>query len=231
MLCQLTAEVLSDNGNVMAKSSQPCMLRFRSLPIRLLRTFLIGLPLILGISEETQKISIEMLKRKEGYPRTKAIKISLIPRAGTSYLPQLYEAEILMKSQLPWTKEVVRNWEWTFYVWASLYIYIILLIILTCYCRPLVFPMTIANFSYFDRSERDLVTEETKEPRAEARDEKEISELLRKCQQRRKRKAVVFHRGKVGTVCSSAPSMSVTMEDTCVVVEDIGDSESVCLRG
>ncbi|EEF47404.1 seipin-1 [Ricinus communis] len=226
---QLTAELLSAKGVVLAKSSQPCMLPFRSLPIRLLRTCLMSIPLVLGISEETRKISIEILKHEEGYPRSKAIRVTLIPRSGTLYVPQLYEAEILMNSQLPWTKQLLRNWKWTISVWATLYIYMTLLIVLLCFCRPLLFPMTMVNFG--DHREGDSSIKDSKEPQTEPRDEGEISELVRKWQQRRKkRKAIFFHRDVSATVGSSASSMSITREDASILVEEeTGDSESVCL--
>ncbi|EOY13996.1 Uncharacterized protein TCM_032997 [Theobroma cacao] len=47
---QLTAELLSSNGNVIVKSSQPAMLRFRSLPVQLARTFLMSIPFLHEIS-------------------------------------------------------------------------------------------------------------------------------------------------------------------------------------
>ncbi|XP_052728737.1 seipin-1 isoform X2 [Vigna angularis] len=104
---QLTTELVSVNEHVVAKSSQPCMLRFRSSPIRLARTFLMGVPLVMGISGETQNINVEILRHREDYRRSNAIRVTLHPRAGTSNLPELYEAEILMRSNLPWTKEPV----------------------------------------------------------------------------------------------------------------------------
>jgi seipin len=188
-----------------------------------------GAPLLLGISEETQKISIKMLQLKERHPRSKVIRVTLIPRAGTGCLPQLYEAEILLISKLPWTKEVVRNWKWTFYVWASIYIYITMLIIILSCCRPLVFPITAVDPSYCPDSAETEYTGESKEARAEGRDEKGISEVLRRWQQRRrKRKAIILHGEMVdSTECSSA---SITREDTSMAVDeqDIVDSESVC---
>ncbi|KAK4605793.1 hypothetical protein RGQ29_000185 [Quercus rubra] len=200
---QLTAELLSVNGAVIAKSSQPCMLKFRSIPIRPARTFLMGFPLLIGISQETQMISIEMLKHKEGTRRTEAIRVTLVPRAGTLSPPQLYEAGILIHSQLPWTKQLVSNWKWTLYVWT--------------FCG--------------DRSERELMTEEPAEALTQARDEREVSELLRKWK-RSKRKAIYLHEAMRETVGSSTSSMSVTREDTSTVVdEDTVDSESVCLGG
>ncbi|KAA8533412.1 hypothetical protein F0562_031155 [Nyssa sinensis] len=238
---QLTAELISTNGHAIAKSSQPCMLRFRSLPIQLMRTFLMGLPLLLGITSETQKIAVAMLKHKEGYPRTEAIRITLIPRAGTTSLPQLYEAEILLKSQLPWRKELVRSWKWTFYVWTSIYIYIMLLILLVCCFTPLIFPMTAATLS--SHTERDLntqVSEEGREPQQRARDERDISGSFRKWRRSRsKRKVMLLHGFMPETVGSSASSISLTREEmsvsrddtSTVVEEDAGDSESVCFGG
>ncbi|XWS58843.1 hypothetical protein CRYUN_Cryun08bG0068500 [Craigia yunnanensis] len=227
-LChQLTAELLSTNGNVIAKSSQPVMLRFRSLPVRLARTFLMGIPLLLGISSETQKIKIEMLRSKEGHPRSDAVRVILAPRAGTSSLPQLYEAKIIMNSQLPWTKQLVHNWKWTLYVWTSLYVYILFLIILVGCFRPLLFPVTTAGFS--NRDERDAGVEASNEPLISGGSgHNEVSDLISKWHHgRRKRKAIFLHKDFSDIAGSSASSMSLTREDTSVVIEeDVGDSES-----
>ncbi|XWS42938.1 hypothetical protein CRYUN_Cryun16bG0056700 [Craigia yunnanensis] len=227
---QLTAELLSTNGNVITKSSQLVMLLFRSLPVRLARTFLMGIPLLLGISSETQKINIEMLRYKERHPRSEAVTVILAPRAGTSFLPQLYEAKIIMNSQLPWTKHLVHNWKWTLYVWTSLYVYILFLIVLIGCFRPLLFPVTTAGFS--DRDKRDAGVEESKEPLISGRsDQNEVSDLISKWHHsRRKRKAIFLHKDFSDIAGSSASSMSVTREDTSVVIEeDVEDSESICL--
>ncbi|XP_038988024.1 seipin-1-like, partial [Phoenix dactylifera] len=125
---QVTAEAIAPNGDTITTSSQPCMLRFRSLPVRLMRTCLMGIPLLMGICTESQKVTMEVLRYKETGRRTEAIRVRLKPRAGTTDLPQLYAAEIFMTSQLPWGKELVYNWKWSFYVWTSLYMYIMLLI-------------------------------------------------------------------------------------------------------
>ncbi|KAH0994486.1 hypothetical protein GBA52_018350 [Prunus armeniaca] len=248
---QMSAELLSVNGDVIAKSSQPCMLRFRSLPVRLTRTFLMGVPLLLGISGETQKLTMQILEHKEGhFPRTQAIRVTLLPRAGTSYLPQLYEAEILLNSQLPWTKHLVRSWKLTFYVWTSLYTYVLFLIILILFCKPLLLPMTMitataaANVS--DQSYTETQSQATSRPRrrhsresqASSRDveSEDVQELLRKWQRSRsKRKAMYLQPedldlGAAETIGSSAAStISITREDASVAAEDVGDLESVCL--
>lgn len=222
------------------------MLRFRSSPIRLARTVMMGVPLVLGISDETQKINVEILRHKEDNRRTNAIRVTLHPRAGTSSLPQLYEAEIVMNSHLPWAKELIRNWKWTFYVWVSLYVYIVLLMLILCCYRPIIF-MATPDQSF--RGEYHRVSEVTSEEPKELQvrellrdDESEVSELLRKWRRSRgKRKTILTHGGSGGggvpeTIGSSASSISMTTtrEDvTSVAVEDddddIEDSESVCI--
>ncbi|KAJ0013390.1 hypothetical protein Pint_21409 [Pistacia integerrima] len=230
---QLTAEVLSINGNVIAKSSQPCMLRFRSLPVRLMRTFLMGVPLVLGISDETQRMTVKILKHKEGIQRTEAIRVILSPRAGTLSLPQLYEAEILLHSKLPWTKQFIRNWKWTFYVWSSIDMFIMLVFALVFCCRRLLFPMTAPSFgdSSNESIERDSTPERSEEPQKWGGYERDISESLRKWQLRRRKRKAIFP-CEEETISSSATSMKITTEETSAVIpEDIGDSESVCSGG
>ncbi|XP_057963303.1 seipin-1 [Malania oleifera] len=226
---QMMAELLSKDGNVIARSGQPCMLRFRSLPIRLLRTFLMGIPLLLGITSETQKITVQILKYKEGVPRTEAIRITMIPRAGTCSPPQLYDAEIIINSKLPWKKQLLNSWKWTFYVCASLYVYIMLLILLVCCFRSLIFPMRLA---YSRHSEQSFTKEIPKEPELVLGEERDISEALRRWQRRRtKRRAIPLHGISTGTDGSSTSCISMTREDgsSSIVEEYVRDSESVCL--
>ncbi|RDX78907.1 Seipin-1 [Mucuna pruriens] len=230
---QLTAELLSVNGSVIAKSSQPCMLRFRSSPIRLARTAMMSLPLVLGISGETQNHIVELLRHKEDYRRSNAIKVTLHPRAGTTSLPQLYEAEIVIKSHLPWIKELVRNWKWTFYVWVSLYIYTVLLVLLLFCYKPLIFLVTPEYFR--DHRVSQVTSEEPEELQGrELGDESEVSELLSKWKSSRSKRKTILARGcgvPETFVGSSASNISMTTREdvTSVAVEDdVDDSESVC---
>ncbi|XVF30317.1 hypothetical protein REPUB_Repub16aG0046400 [Reevesia pubescens] len=209
---QLTTELLSTDGKVIAKSSLPVMLRFRSLPVRLARTFIMGLPILLGISSETQKIKIEILRYKEGHPRSEAVRVILAPRAGTSSLPQLYEAEIIMNSQLPWTKQLVHDWKWTLYVWTSLYVYMLFLIVLVGCFRSLFLPGITAGFS--NRDERDAGVEEAKEPLICGRnDQNEVPDLISKWNHSKgKRKAIFLRKDFLDIAGSSTSSMSITRE-------------------
>ncbi|GAB2229148.1 hypothetical protein Droror1_Dr00023283 [Drosera rotundifolia] len=217
---QLAADALTSKGETIAKSSQPCMLLFRSRPIRLIRTFLMGVPLLLGITQETQTITINVLCYKETRNmRTDAIRVTLMPRAGTPHLPQLYHAEIVFCSQLPRMKELVYKWKYTLYVWSSIYSCITIISVLLYRYRSLVFPTMTTPIS----GVREVVIREVKEPVAER--EKEYSETLRRCQQyRKKRKAALLSRSFEETVGSSACSCTIT-----TVEEEVGDSESVCL--
>ncbi|CAN6575291.1 unnamed protein product [Malus baccata var. baccata] len=240
---QLNEELLSVDGDVITRSSQPCMLRFRSLPDRLTRTFLMGVPLLLGFSGETQKSTVQIIKHKEGhYPITQAIRVTLIPRAGTSYLRRLYEAEIVMNSQPPWTKQLVDSGKWTFYVWASLYIYAMFLVLLMLCCRPLLFPMTmIVASTAATHSEGESSSPERRRRARGSRatygdDESEdVQDLLRKWQPSRgKRKAIYLQPGDMNLPeavgSSGASTISITRDDASVAAaEDVGDSESVCL--
>ncbi|XP_074310689.1 seipin-1 [Silene latifolia] len=227
---QLVAEVISTNGKVIARSSQPSMLRFQSHPIRLMRTFARALPLVLGLTRETQMISINALSYKETvHSRTETIVITLMPRARTSYLPQLYEAEILIESKLPRLKQWIYNWRWTLYVWTSSYIYILLLLILVYFFMPLlVYPVTRAPV---------VRTLEIEERSSESKfpGEKGFTESLRKWQQYRKKRKAELLSTKDDTVSDenvgssmSASSYTVTKDDIVPSVEeDVGDSESV----
>lgn len=206
---QVNAEILSSKGDVLAKSSQPCMLKFRSLPIRLTRTFFMGIPLLLGFSSETQLTTLHILRHKEGKLRTNAVRVTMVPRAGTSSLPQLYEAQIIINSQLPWTRQLLHNWKWTLYVWTSLYIYIIFLLLYLFFCKP------------FSSPQQVITSEESKSIRNRVRDESEISEFIRKW-----RGTKMNYERK-----SSVPDQSLASSAaSSMVVEEVADSsESVCL--
>ncbi|CAN1769665.1 SEI1 [Linum perenne] len=239
---QVSAEVLSASGDVMARSSRPCMLKFRSFPVRMARTFSMVIPLLLGISDETQKISLQLLKHKEVYyPRTGAIRVRLSPRAATSYLPQLYEAEMVINSQLPWSKALLRRWKRTFYVWTSLYIYIGLVIILMTCCRTLLFPIPNLLLHRQDRGRARVISNGNggAEEERTSGDERETTlEMVRKWQMhRRKRKASSYLYGEeetagaAGPSSSSVSSMTMSCRDdasSTLAEEEIGDSESVC---
>ncbi|KAL7110024.1 hypothetical protein ACP275_06G211700 [Erythranthe tilingii] len=232
---QLTAELLSVGGELVAKSSHPCMLRFRSWPVRLTRTFLMGVPLLLGMTTETQSIAFPILKHKEtSYPRTADVRITLIPRAGTSSLPQFYDAQVLIRSRPPWMKELVYKWKWTFTVWTTMQIFIFLVIILVFFLKPLIFPVMafpFGNLEQDDSSAVELVDDSDQGALGTRRDEREVSESLRRWQRSRsKRKAALLHRVVPPETSGGSSASSMTVSHALDFEEGSGDSESVCYR-
>ncbi|GJZ44709.1 seipin-1 [Tanacetum coccineum] len=221
---QVIAESLSSNGDLISSSSLPCMLRFRSRPIRLMHTFITGVPLLLGIKNEIQTVNVPLLRYKERqYPRTQSIKISLVPRAGVPFLPQLYEAKLVATSELPWRKNLIRNWKWTFYVWTSLYIYLAFLVVLVSCFRSVMFPSMTTTSGYQRLASSDVYDDEPIRV-VSAKDRPTSENLKRWRQARSKRKAMLMGGG-----LSDATSMSVTRdEDASMSTEEVGDSESVC---
>ena len=203
---QLSAELISAQGGVIARSSHPSMLRFWSWPIRYARTFLMGVPLVFGVTSETQRVTFPALRHKEAaYPRTEDIRLTLFPRAGTTALPQFYDAEVVVRSRPPWLKEVVYRWRLTLSVWMSLYVFVMLVMFLVLFLKPLIFPATRSGGKRY---------EEVEPREAAAVEERQVvSESLERWQTRRsKRKAALLQASSI----------------TCSLQEGSGDSESVC---
>ena len=157
---QLKVELLSLKGEIIARSSQPCMLRFRSQPIRLARTFVMSVPLVAGIANEAQTMRIDALMHQEKGTRTKTVRVTLIPRAQTRLLPQLYEAEIVINSKPPWTKRMAYNWKWTLCVWTSMYLFVPILIALLWCFRPFLFPYVTSRTVVEDQNTEIRVVQE-----------------------------------------------------------------------
>ncbi|KAL6906088.1 hypothetical protein ACP4OV_003689 [Aristida adscensionis] len=137
---QVKAEAVSVSGITIASTTQPYMLRYKSTPVRLAQSALMCVPLTLGMRSETQSANLKVLHYKEGHgrhKRTGVIRVFLQPRAATLQLPQVYNAEILVQTTLPWTKSLVRRLKWTLCVWASFSLYIGLLVLAICLVRPL----------------------------------------------------------------------------------------------
>ncbi|KAJ4957298.1 hypothetical protein NE237_014081 [Protea cynaroides] len=188
---QWTAEVISTTGEIIAKSSQPCMLRFTSLPIRLLRTCVKCIPILLGYSTETQRMTVGLLKHKEGKPQTEAIRITLIPRAGTTTVPELYTAEIILNSHLPRRKEIIYNWKFTFYVWTSFSVFIMLIILVCCF-KPFVLP-TLLPRRFNGRNQREQSVVVDKDLRQIIGRDGEVSDTSRKWHRSRRPRPLFTH--------------------------------------
>ena len=106
----------------MASAAQPYMLGYKSNPVRLAQSAVMCVPLTLGMRSETQAANLKVLQYREGHgrhKRTGLIRVMLQPRAGTVQLPQVYRAEVVVQTTLPWTKSLAHRLKWTLCVWVS----------------------------------------------------------------------------------------------------------------
>lgn len=141
---QISVELLSVRAHVLARSSRPCMLQFRSSPVRYAKTLVLGLPLLMGLSQEYQTLSVRVLeKHEERVVPTASVRIYLEPKAGFAEghgLPELYSAGVLIKSKLPWIKSLIYTWRWTFYVWSAFWLFMLEVGVILLCCRQALVP-------------------------------------------------------------------------------------------
>ncbi|KAF5460875.1 hypothetical protein F2P56_020714 [Juglans regia] len=138
---KVRVEFLSGNGKITACSSYPCMLRFKSQPIRFVETFLKSAPLIAGFQSESQVLNIKMNKFTEGLEPTACLKMTLEPRAEYQHgagIPQVYAASVALESELPKLKKIIWYWRRTLFVWASIMSFLTELVFILAFCRPMI---------------------------------------------------------------------------------------------
>ncbi|KAK2438319.1 putative adipose-regulatory protein (Seipin) [Trifolium repens] len=142
---QIRVDYLSSNGKTIASSRQPCMLRFRSEPIRLITTFLKIVPLLTGYTSETQTLDAKMGDFVEGDVPTSCLKVTLeqraeyLPGAG---IPQIYDSSIFVESELPLIKRILWYWKLSLFIWIAMMAFVMeLLFVLLC-CWPMIIPRT-----------------------------------------------------------------------------------------
>ena len=115
------------------------MLRYKSDPVRLAQSAVLCVPLTLGMRSETQAANLKVLQYREGHgrhKRTGLIRVMLQPRAGTVRLPQVYSAEVVVQTTLPWTKSLAHRLKWTLRVWVSFSVCIVLVVFAICWVQP-----------------------------------------------------------------------------------------------
>ncbi|MCO5578749.1 hypothetical protein L7F22_032594 [Adiantum nelumboides] len=140
---QLSAELLSETSEVIKSSSRPCMLRFHSLPIRMLKTFLISLPSLLGMFTESQTLVVHLMELEEQRVATGAVRILVQPKAGMPLgqgIPEIYSAHVHIETHLPWLKNFMHQWKWTVYIWTGVMLYMVKIIMILCCCRQALMP-------------------------------------------------------------------------------------------
>ena len=139
-LFQVRVEFLSENGQVLATSRRPCMLRFRTEPIRLVRAFLKIAPLVSGYVSETQTLKVKLKGFSEkDVVSTACVKVMIEQRAefrGGAGVPDIYEASLLLESELPFLKRMIWNWRRTLFVWISMCLFVTELVFVRCLIIP-----------------------------------------------------------------------------------------------
>ncbi|XP_010537715.1 PREDICTED: seipin-3-like [Tarenaya hassleriana] len=118
---QVRIEFISANGKVSESASYPCMLWFKSKPIRLVETAIRTAPLLAGLQSETQTLHVKADGFKEGLEPTTSVKISLDERAASTGggIPEVYSATMLMESASPRLRKMLWLWRFTVFVWTS----------------------------------------------------------------------------------------------------------------
>ncbi|KAK7245581.1 hypothetical protein RIF29_40428 [Crotalaria pallida] len=140
---QARVDFLLSNGKTIASSSQPCMLKFKSEPIRLFMTFLKIAPLVAGYVSETQNLNVKMRGFVEGDVPTSCLRVTLEQRAEYQLgagIPEIYDASLVIESELPFFKRIIWLWKLSIYIWIAMMAFVMeLLSVLMC-CRPIIFP-------------------------------------------------------------------------------------------
>uniref|UniRef100_A0A803N2U4 Seipin n=1 Tax=Chenopodium quinoa TaxID=63459 RepID=A0A803N2U4_CHEQI len=107
---QVRIEFLSENGKTLGSFSHPCMLEFKSQPLRLLLTFFKIVPLVAGYLSETQTLKLKFRGYKEGVIPTACLKITMEQRAEfrpAAGIPEVYDAIVHLESKLPFFKRIL----------------------------------------------------------------------------------------------------------------------------
>ncbi|XVE51515.1 hypothetical protein DITRI_Ditri02bG0048300 [Diplodiscus trichospermus] len=89
---QVRVDFLSINGETLSTSSHPCMLKFKSEPIRLLLTFFKVASLVTGYASEEQILNLKIRGLNEGIVPTACLRVVLEQRA--EYRPDLAPSTI-----------------------------------------------------------------------------------------------------------------------------------------
>ncbi|XP_010462979.1 PREDICTED: seipin-2-like [Camelina sativa] len=142
---QVRVDFLSADGQTISSIRRPCMLRFRSEPIRLVQTFFKVVPLVTGYVSEIQTLRLKLKGFVEKDIPTACLKIIIEQRAEYrpgAGIPELYDASLSVESGLPFFKKVIWKWRKTLFVWISMSLFITELIFTLVCCRPLIIPRT-----------------------------------------------------------------------------------------
>ncbi|XP_043702792.1 seipin-2 [Telopea speciosissima] len=140
---QVRVDFLSANGRVVSSLRDPCMLRFKSEPIRYLETFLRTAPLVTGYSSESQTLNLKMRGFTEEKEPTACLRVVIEQRAEYrpgAGIPEIYNASLMIESELPLFKRFIWYWKKTIFIWTSMSLLMVELMLALVCCRPILIP-------------------------------------------------------------------------------------------
>ncbi|XP_074272395.1 seipin-2 [Silene latifolia] len=145
---QVRVDFQSEKGKSLASLSHPCMLGFKSEPIRLLLTFFKIVPLVAGYVSESQTVNLKFRGYRESIVPSGCLKVTIEQRAefrAGAGIPEVYDAFINLESELPFLKRVLWYWRKTLFVWLSMMLFVMELLFALLCCRPLILPRATTN--------------------------------------------------------------------------------------
>ncbi|PPS01626.1 hypothetical protein GOBAR_AA19051 [Gossypium barbadense] len=117
---RVRTDFISIKGETLDSSSHSCMMRFKSLPIRLLLTLVKAVPLVTGFISEVQTLNVKLKDLNQGTEPTACLKVVLEQRpahGSSSGIPDLYGASLVLESKLPFIKRIIWYWRKTLFIW------------------------------------------------------------------------------------------------------------------
>lgn len=140
---QVRAEFLSADGKVKHSSTKPCMLKFKSPPIRFAETFIRTGTLLAGYSSESQVIKLKLTGSIGPKDPIACVRIIIEQRAEykpSAGIPEIYAASLKLEFQLPLWKRILWNWRKTIFVWLGMSLFFLELLIALICCSPIIIP-------------------------------------------------------------------------------------------
>ncbi|GAQ77597.1 hypothetical protein KFL_000010460 [Klebsormidium nitens] len=141
---QVTVQLLSVRDDVVATTTQPAMLHYRSPLVKLARLLAMAIPIVFNFVEERQVLTLTMLKGyQEGPLPVIAVRVLIEPSAGRPPelgLPQIYSAEAEVRTRLTGLAALLYNWRFTSFVWGPFVIFMWELAVAVLCCPGLVLP-------------------------------------------------------------------------------------------
>lgn len=140
---KVRVDFLGADGKILTTSKRPCMLQYKSHPIRFLLTILNVAPILTGYTSETQNLKISFKDLTEGEIPTAALRVAIEQRAEFSPgagIPEIYSASLSLDSELPFLKRILWFWKKTVFIWVSMSIFVMEVVFALLCCRPMIIP-------------------------------------------------------------------------------------------